>query len=247
MQSVEIVNLRLDVACVKLRIASSRNQAHALIKKGKVCVNGIPCAKSAYVLGLKDKITKLESKIFVSRAGEKLHCFLKANPIFDFQGKSALDIGASTGGFCEVLLENGVESVVCVDVGSNQLHYSLKENSRVKSYEKTDIREFATKYKGEFEIVVCDVSFIALKEILDSIIALSRDKVILLFKPQFEVGRGVKRNKKGVVRDVIAIQKALENMLELLEKSGFKVLKTMESQIKGKEGNAEFFIACQKL
>ncbi|WP_414146413.1 TlyA family RNA methyltransferase [Helicobacter sp.] len=239
--------MRLDLACVKLKIAPTRNKAHALIKKGRVCVNGIPCVKNAYVLGLKDKITKLESKMFVSRAGEKLHCFLRANPIFDFKGKNALDIGASTGGFCEVLLEKGVESVVCVDVGSNQLHSSLREDKRVKSYENTDIREFAAAHKKRFDIVVCDVSFIGLKEILDSIIALSKDKVILLFKPQFEVGRGVKRNKKGVVQDKMAVQAALEGMLEMLRSRGFEILKCGESEITGKEGNVEFFIACQKL
>lgn len=246
-EKIEIANLRLDIACVKLGIAASRNKAQSLIEKGVILVNKIPCIKSAYMLGVQDEITKLESKIFVSRAGEKLDCFLRANPIFDFQGKNALDIGASTGGFCEVLLENGVESVVCVDVGENQLHGSLKENPRVRSYEKTDIREFAKRNKEQFEIVVCDVSFIGIKDILDSIIALASNQLILLFKPQFEVGREVKRNKKGVVQDKIAVQKALDRALELLEKSGFTLLKCTESQIAGKEGNVEFFIACQKL
>lgn len=242
----EICNLRLDVACVRLGIASTRNKAHALIQKGKVCVNGIPCVKSAYRLGEQDKITSLESTMFVSRAGEKLHYFLQECDRIDCKGKSALDIGASTGGFCEVLLQRGVESVVCVDVGRNQLHHSLREKKCVKSYEKTDIRDFAAIHKERFEIVVCDVSFIGLKEILDAIIMLSSDKVILLFKPQFEVGREVKRNKKGVVQNAKAIKESLENLLVLLQKSGFSILECKESKIKGKEGNVEFFIACQK-
>ncbi|MBX7489937.1 TlyA family RNA methyltransferase [Helicobacter sp. Faydin-H64] len=247
----ELANLRLDIACVKLGIAPTRNKAHTLIRRGKVCVNGIPCMKSAYKLSTQDRVRSLESKIFVSRAGEKLCYFLKEYPILDFKGKNALDIGASTGGFCEVLLQKGVESVVCVDVGNNQLHDTLRENPHVISYENTDIRDFAKEYTKNcmrgFEIVVCDVSFIGLKDILDSIIALSSDKVILLFKPQFEVGREVKRNKKGVVQDKLAIQKALGNMLKLLEHSGFGILKCAESEIAGKEGNVEFFIACQKL
>ena len=111
---------------------------------------------------------------------------------------------------------------------------------------KADIRDFATIHKEKFEIVVCDVSFIGLKEILDSIIVLSSDKVILLFKPQFEVGREVKRNKKGVVQNAEAIKKSLENMLALLQKSGFRILECRESKIKGKAGNVEFFIACKK-
>lgn len=242
----KVCDLRLDIACVKLGIASTRSKAHALIQKGKVCVNGTPCVKNAYKLGEQDKITSLETTMFVSRAGEKLHYFLQECDGIDCKGKSALDIGASTGGFCEVLLQRGVESVVCVDVGSNQLHHSLRENKRVKSYEKTDIRDFATIHKEKFEIVVCDVSFIRLKEILDSIIALSSDKVILLFKPQFEVDREVKRNKKGVVQNAEAIKKSLENMLALLQKSGFRILECRESKIKGKAGNVEFFIACKK-
>lgn len=239
--------MRLDIACVKLGIAPTRNKAHSLIHKGKVCVNGIPCRKSAYKLSTQDRVTSLESKLFVSRAGEKLYSFLKASLILDLKGKNALDIGASTGGFCEVLLQEGAESVVCVDVGSNQLHDALRENPHVISYENTDVRDFAKNCTKCFEVVVCDVSFIGLKDILDSIIALSSDKVVLLFKPQFEVGREVKRNKKGVVQDKLAIKKALRNMLELLECSGFGILKCVESEITGKEGNVEFFIACQKL
>ncbi|TLD85376.1 TlyA family RNA methyltransferase [Helicobacter sp. MIT 11-5569] len=243
--------MRLDIACVKLGIAPTRNKAHALIQKGKVCINGIPCVKSAYKLLAQDKITSLESQMFVSRAGEKLYYFLEEYNSLDYKGKSALDIGASTGGFCEVLLQKGVESVVCVDVGNNQLHNSLRENARVKSYENTDIRDFAKRhakqYAKKFDIVVCDVSFIGLKDILDSIVVLSSYQVILLFKPQFEVGREIKRNKKGVVQNREAIKESLENMLILLKKSGFGILECKESKIAGKEGNVEFFIACQKL
>lgn len=246
-KEIEAPNLRLDIACVKLGITNSRNKARALIEKGEIFVNGIPCLKSAYKLCMQDKVTSLKSKTFVSRAGEKLYCFLKANPIFDFRNKNALDIGSSTGGFCEVLLEKGIQSVVCVDVGNNQLHSTLRGNLRVKSFENTDIRDFVKIYTEKFDVIVCDVSFISIKDILDSIVILAQDKIILLFKPQFEVGREVKRNKKGVVQDKIAIQKALESMLGLLGKNGLKILKCMESEITGKEGNVEFFIACQKL
>ena len=246
MNRKEIVNLRLDIACVLFGIAPTRNKARDLIEKGKIYINGVPCFKNAYKLSACDIIKSTESKMFVSRAGEKLNCFLRRYPLLDCGQKRALDIGASTGGFTQVLLQNGVESVVCVDVGSNQLHPSLREDPRVISYENTDIRTF--KWDGEgFEIVVCDVSFISLKGILPSLLVLAKDKVILLFKPQFEVGRTIKRNKKGGVQDQGAIKKALQDTLEILLTSGVGILQCAESELAGKEGNVEFFIACQRL
>ena len=247
----DLAGMRLDVACVELGIAPTRNKASALIQKGKVCVNGEVILKSSYKINASDSITALESQMFVSRAGEKLHCFLESYPTLleqiPLNVSRGLDIGASTGGFSEVLLQKGIASITCVDVGEAQLHHTLRENPRVVSYENTDIRDFAKNNNEKFDCIVCDVSFISLKEILEVIKKLAKFLVILLFKPQFEVGRNVKRNKKGVVMDRNVIKESLENMLGLLSQNNFKILVCAESQIKGKEGNAEFFIACQKL
>lgn len=239
-------SLRLDVACVKLGLVESRNKAAELIAKNKVCINGVVCDKAAFKVSVQDNISLLESSFFVSRAAEKLQGFLEQNPkIIDLiKDKDALDIGASAGGFSQVLLQNGAKSVVCVDVGSGQLHKTLRQDCRVEVCENTDIREFA-KSGAKFKIVVCDVSFIALKDILDSIKCVSVGLLILLFKPQFEVGIFAKRNKKGVVKDSNKIKESLENAKEML-KNDFRILCVAESLVKGKCGNAEFFIACER-
>lgn len=243
---ISLKNLRLDVACVQVNLIQSRNKAQELIKKGRVCVNGKVCQRVAYILADKDMLSLLDDVVFVSRAGEKLHNFLQNNPCIKAQiaNKEALDIGASTGGFTQVLLQENVKNVVCVDVGSNQLHYTLREDCKVECCENTDIREFA-KDSESFSLVVCDVSFISLRDILDAIVALSNDLVILLFKPQFEVGKEAKRNKKGVVKEKEKILQSLESMQKILQKY-FKILVCEASSIKGKEGNVEFFIALKK-
>lgn len=243
---------RLDIACVKLGLCESRNKAQSLIKKGKVCVNHQVCKKPSYEVLASDSLLLLDSLCFVSRAGEKLYYFLESHPdlIQDFGILNALDIGASTGGFSEVLLEAGVQSIVCVDVGSNQLHARLRNNPRVRFYENTDIRLYAKQINQEsqtFPLVVCDVSFISLKDILEAIKTLAAGLVILLFKPQFEVGIEAKRNKKGVLMESQSIMRALESTLALLEEEQFKILVCEESKVKGKEGNVEFFIACQRI
>nr|WP_297681476.1 TlyA family RNA methyltransferase [Helicobacter sp.] len=241
--------IRLDIACVKLGLCESRNKAQNLIKKGKVCVNDKVCKRVSCEVESHDSISFLESLRFVSRAGEKLYYFLESNPYLkqDFQQYNALDIGASTGGFSEVLLKAGVKSVVCVDVGSNQLHTSLRQNPRVRFYERTDIRNFARENPESqtFSLVVCDVSFISIKDILGAIKALASGLLILLFKPQFEVGVEAKRNKRGVLMESQSAKVALEQTLALLENEGFRILVCEESKVRGKEGNVEFFIACQ--
>ena len=250
MQDLQTIQkIRLDIACVKLGLCESRNKAQSLIKKGKVCVNDKVCKRVSCEVSSCDSISFLESLCFVSRAGEKLHCFLESNPYLkqNFHRLNALDIGSSPGGFSEVLLNAGVESVVCVDVGSNQLHTSLRQNPRVRFYERTDIRDFARENQESqtFPLVVCDVSFISIKDILSAIKALASGLLILLFKPQFEVGVEAKRNKKGVLMESKSAKVALEQTLALLENKGFRILVCEESKVRGKEGNVEFFIACQ--
>ena len=139
-----------------------------------------------------DKIELIAEKLFVSRAGEKLGAFLETHFV-DFKGKVVLDVGASKGGFSQVALLKGAKRVLCVDVGKMQLDESLKQDKRIECYEECDIRGFKTP--ETIDLALCDVSFISLYYILEAILPLS-DEFLTLFKPQFEVGRGIKRNKK---------------------------------------------------
>lgn len=243
--------MRLDLACIKRGLVDSRNKACEMIQKGLVKCNGEVCLKAAYEVSDEDKIT-LEGKIFISRAGEKLWCFLEEY-FCDFYDKSVLDIGSSTGGFTQVLLERGAKEVYCVDVGRGQLHNTLRENPKVFCFEGMDIRDFPLEFEKitarkntRFDWVLCDVSFIPLEKVLPTISLLAYDKILLLFKPQYEVGKEARRNKKGVVLQKDKINAALSSFLERLKAYHFEIQNLKTSKIKGKEGNVEFFIACQK-
>lgn len=223
----------------------SRNKASELIKSGKVLSNGEICTKVSSEVG-EAKISLLD-EIYVGRGALKLKSFLEAMK-FDLTGKNALDIGSSTGGFMQILLERDVKSVTGVDVGTDQLDASLRSDERVKIYEKTDIREFAKQDQDKFDLITCDVSFISLAEILPTICELASENslIITLFKPQFEVGVGVKRNKKGVVTDMKAINLVMKRFEVMANGLGFKMIVCKECEVRGKEGNAEFFYAFNK-
>ena len=275
---------------------------------------------------------ELVGEIYVGRGALKLKSFLAAYPL-EVRGKNALDVGSSTGGFVQILLQNGVKSVTALDVGSSQLDESLRADSRVIVAENTDVREFAAGFQSQvsdskfdgskqnlktqiepnfnpgksnfteqdgflgepskpalaalnlrrakaktdesnltdtdfvaknqnakfdphaaknvapkFDLITCDVSFISLKEILPFIDALASQNcdIILLFKPQFEVGRSAKRNKKGVVTDTKAVREARAKFELAAANLGWIMRQTLECEVKGKEGNAEFFYAFNK-
>lgn len=215
----------------------SRNKASELIKNSKILAGGVLLTKAAQNLDENTEISCV-SDIFVSRGALKLKSFLE-NANIDIKGKNALDIGSSTGGFVQILLLNGAKSVVCVDVGSDQLDSSLRADKRVEVHENTDIRDF--KSDERFDIVTADISFVSLNLILPSIKRLANDDIIMLFKPQFEVGRTAKRDKKGVVKD----EKACKNAIKAFElecaKMGFVYQSSQNCAIKGKNGNQEIF------
>jgi 23S rRNA (cytidine1920-2'-O)/16S rRNA (cytidine1409-2'-O)-methyltransferase len=231
------INLRLDKFLAITGYVTSRNKASELIKKQKVKVNGKIVDKTSFDVNENDKIEILEGKIYVSRAAWKLKNYLEKYNI-DFNEKVVLDIGASTGGFSEVSLEKGAKKVVAVDVGTNQLAEKLKKDSRIENYENIDFRKF--EYPEKFDVIVSDVSFISLNKLIENIDKYAIKDIILLFKPQFEVGKNVKRDKKGVVLDKIAIEKAKANFERNCKNLGWKLLRSEESSIKGKEGNIEY-------
>lgn len=232
--------MRADIYVANM-LNISRNKASELIKSGLVFLDGEIIDKASLdVCG--GKIEAID-EIYVSRAALKLKTYLKTLDL-NLDKKTAIDIGSSTGGFIQILLENGVESVVGVDVGSSQLSQKLRDDARVKIYENTDIREF--KSEKTFEILTCDVSFISLKLILGNISALFSQYAILLFKPQFEVGKNVKRDKKGVVKDVKAIKQTMAEFEFACAKLGLMMIDKKECEISGKEGNIEYFYLFKK-
>jgi 23S rRNA (cytidine1920-2'-O)/16S rRNA (cytidine1409-2'-O)-methyltransferase len=228
--------LRLDKYLFVSKLCDSRTKASELIKEKKIRVDGKIATKPSLEVDENSIIELLDTKVYVSRAAKKLKAIFKSAKI-DIKDKIALDIGSSTGGFVEVLLEEGAKEVWAVDVGSNQLHKKIKSNPKVKSFENCDIREFESKTK--FDIITCDISFISITHILDKINSLAKDKIITLFKPQFEVGLKAKRDRNGVVKDEKAISEARERFEKMCKTLGWQKRLDIISPIKGKEGNVE--------
>lgn len=229
--------MRLDNYLVEKEFVESRNKAQTIIKEGLVCINSKVVKKSSFRVEEGDKIDIADYKQYVSRAAFKLAEFLEELDL-DIKDRVALDIGSSTGGFTQVLLENGVREVSAVDVGTDQLHHSLRSDSRVHVYESCDIRDFVSD--KAFDLVVSDVAFISLLYILDDVDRVARRDIILLFKPQFEVGREVKRDKNGVLLDNKAIATAMQRFEDASLLKGWHLVKKSPSKLTGKEGNLEY-------
>ena len=228
--------MRLDSYLVEHGFVESRTKAQALIKEHAVSVDGKIVDKVSFDVAEGMVVEVADTEIYVSRAAIKLKGFLPYTE-WELNGLRALDIGSSTGGFTQILLENSVASVTCVDVGSDQLHPSLRSDPRISVHENTDIRNFTSEQP--FDIVTCDVAFIPLELILESIDKLSAKYIVLLFKPQFQVGREVKRDKNGVVKDDKAIGKAMIRLEDACALIGWKLIAKEVAHIAGKEGNQE--------
>jgi len=229
--------MRLDKYLVEEGYFESRNRALEAIKAGEVRVNGKK-TKPSLKIGADSLVEVADAKFYVSRAGRKLEAFLAVHTV-EMKQKRALDIGSSTGGFAQIVLENGVASLSCVDVGSNQLHLLIRQEERVAVYEETDIRDFK---EVPFELITCDVSFISLLQIIEDIdrLATVGTDIIILYKPQFEVGREVKRDSRGVVTDRDAIARRKEAFEAKADTLGWTCQYEAPSQVAGKEGNLEY-------
>ncbi len=230
--------MRLDKYLVEEGYFESRNRAHDAIKAGQVMVDGKKPKPSAKI----DENSSVEvedEKFYVSRAARKLENFLTEYAM-DFKAKRALDIGSSTGGFAQIVLENDVATLSCVDVGKDQLHISLRNEKRLSLHEETDIRDFEAE--EAFELVTCDVSFISILQITNDIDRLAKvgADIVILYKPQFEVGKDVKRDSKGVVQDLDAIARRKEEFEAEAVKLGWELKYQALSKVQGKEGNQEY-------
>ena len=229
--------MRLDNYLVEKGFVESRNKAQALVKEGLILVNEKVAKKSSYKVEEGNNVKVQDHKSYVSRAAFKLDAFLEELGL-DVSDKIALDIGSSTGGFTQVLLERDVAEVSAVDVGHNQLHHSLQKDARVHVYEGCDIRKFEPN--RTFDLVVSDVAFISLLYILEDVQRLASRDIILLFKPQFEVGREVKRDKNGVVLDKKAIANAMQKFEDACLLKEWKLVQKSHSSLTGKKGNLEY-------
>ncbi len=240
---------RLDVLLVKQGLAPSREKAKALIMAGNVYVNGDREDKAGSVF---DRDTaKIHVKgpalKYVSRGGLKLE---KAMDVFGVHvdGKVCMDIGASTGGFTDCMLQNGAKKVFAVDVGYGQLAWKLRQDERVICMEKTNIRYVTPQNIGEaLDFASVDVSFISLTKVLPVVYNLLKDqgRMVCLIKPQFEAGRE-KVGKKGVVRDPKVHEEVIQKVIDHVTSVGFLVLNLDYSPVKGPEGNIEYLLYIEK-
>lgn len=234
--------VRLDQLVFDLGLAESRERAKTTIMSGLVFVNGQRADKPGMSVSPEAKVEVHGVALpFVSRGGFKLDKALKVFPI-DVKGKSCIDCGASTGGFTDVLLQNGAAKVYAVDVGYGQLAWKLRNDERVINLERTNLRYITEEQIPELlDLAVMDVSFISIKLVLPAVKSLLKEnaELVCLIKPQFEAGRE-EVGKKGVVRDLKVHESVVRSILEFAPSIGLSVLGLDYSPIKGPEGNIEY-------
>lgn len=236
---------RLDAELVRRGLVRSREQAADLIESRSVLVTGIPASKPATQVDAQTSIViQGERDDFVSRGGHKLSGALDIFTQIQVEGKRCLDAGASTGGFTDVLLRHGAKEVVAVDVGYGQLAWELRQDSRVKILDRTNIRHLTGEMVGEaIDLVVADLSFISLTLVLPALAAVSRPDAdfVLMVKPQFEVGRE-RLGAGGVVRDPALRRSAVLDVAQSAYDVGLGTLGITASPLPGPAGNVEYFL-----
>ena len=236
--------VRLDQLLVTRGLAESRAKAKAAVEAGGVTVDGAPAKSGSQIVGDDAEIAYAAAHRWVGRGALKLERALDLWPVA-VEGRTVLDVGASTGGFTEVCLDRGAAKVFAVDVGFGQMHPKVAADPRVVNLERTDARELTPEIIPEApSLIVCDASFIGLSKVLPAALALGAPDadLITLVKPQFE-GAGPKdAGKKGVVKDPEAHAAAVEVVRAWLESVGWSVRETAESPITGGDGNIEFLM-----
>jgi 23S rRNA (cytidine1920-2'-O)/16S rRNA (cytidine1409-2'-O)-methyltransferase len=230
--------IRLDKLLVNQGLVATRSQAEDLVKRGFVSANNVVLTKPGVFLDAAIKITIDSHESFVSRAGEKLNSVVEVFKL-DFKDKIVLDVGSSTGGFSELALRRGAKRVIAVELGTNQMHPKLRGNTRIDLHEKTDIRDFITNEL--IDIVVIDVSFVSLREILPAVSRLSKPDtlIVAMVKPQFEAITGGLKHKGVIKNDHMRreILKEFENWCRL----NFVIQSKADSKVAGAKGNVERF------
>ena len=236
---------RLDAELVRRGLARSRDHAADLIESRTVLVTGIPASKPATQVDAETSITlQGERNDFVSRGGHKLAGALDAFPEINVSGKRALDAGASTGGFTDVLLKRDVAQVIAVDVGYGQLAWELRTDPRVVVLDRTNVRHLTIEQIGEpVDLIVADLSFISLTLVLPALVSVSRTAAdfLVMVKPQFEVGRE-RLGAGGVVRDPQLRKSAVREVADAAYDMGLGCNGVVASSLPGPSGNVEYFL-----
>jgi len=243
------VKQRADLLLVERALASSRSQAQALILAGRVFSGERRIEKAGELLRPDVDLSVRQTQPFVSRGGEKLAGCLKTLAI-DVTGAIAVDVGASTGGFTDCLLQRGAAKVYSVDVGHGQLAQKLRDDPRVVVMERKNARELdRSSFPDPIGLVVVDASFIGLDKLLPAISAFSSPgaELIALVKPQFEAGREEARRARGVIRDPAVRQAAIESARRAILDFGFEILGECDSPLPGPKGNLEHFVHARRL
>jgi 23S rRNA (cytidine1920-2'-O)/16S rRNA (cytidine1409-2'-O)-methyltransferase len=236
------MKIRLDRLLVERKLADSREKAQALIMAGEVLLNGQKAAKPGQMAAEDAVLEVLARPPYVSRGGFKLAAALDGFHI-DVENRVCMDVGSSTGGFTDVLLQRGAARVHAVDVGSGQLDWKIRNDPRVVVHEGINARELAFEQIGEqVALITMDVSFISVTLILPAVTPLLRPggEMVILVKPQFEAGRG-QVGKGGIVRDPEVHRAACERVETAVKQAGFRTA-LMDSPIRGAEGNKEFLL-----
>lgn len=240
---------RADKLLVDLGHFESRAAARAAIEAGGVLVEGKTLKKPSELIDPGARIEAEPAHPYVSRGGLKLAHALDLWPEIRVEGTVCLDIGASTGGFTDVLLQRGAARVVAVDVGTGQLHPKIAGNPRVTNLEQTDARSLTPLLVGEPALIVCDASFIALEKLLGPLLAIVGTArpcdLVLLFKPQFQVGRA-NVGRGGIVRDAEAVEASRSDFTQWLSEQGVSGIDWTQSPVRGGDGNAEFLVRARK-
>lgn len=240
--------IRLDVLLVQNKLAPSREHAKALIMAGQVYIDHQRCDKAGLAVDPGAAVeVRGETLKYVSRGGLKLEKALQVFPI-DLTDKTAMDIGASTGGFTDCMLQNGAKKVYAIDVGYGQFAWKLRQDARVVNMERTNIRYVTPEQIGEpIDFASIDVSFISLRLVLPVAMRLlaADGEVVALIKPQFEAGRELV-GKKGVVRDSAVHYNVVKSVLDFARETGFHPAGLDFSPVKGPEGNIEYLAYLKK-
>jgi 23S rRNA (cytidine1920-2'-O)/16S rRNA (cytidine1409-2'-O)-methyltransferase len=242
------MKMRLDQLVVERKLSASREQAQRLIMAGQVLCKSEVLNKPGISVDVDLVITLKETEKYVSRGGIKLEGFLK-NADWNFANFTCLDVGCSTGGFTDYLLQRGVMHVVCVDVGRGILHWKLRNDPRVTLHEKQNARFLdASKIGRHFDLTVVDVSFISLRLILPSVFPLmqKKAKLVCLVKPQFEAGREEVSKGSGVIKSLATQKKCVADIEAFGSGMGLFPVRSEPCCIRGPAGNQEYFVEFEK-
>lgn len=233
--------MRIDIALVNTGFFESRTRAADAIKNGVVFYGEQKITKPSFIIENPDLISVRGAVMpYVSRGGLKLAHALSMFQI-DMAGRNMIDIGSSTGGFCDVALRNGVGHIIAVDTGSDQMHKSLRDNPKIDLHEQTDFRRIDDDLVKDVDIATIDVSFISVTKILDKLATLPNLKeIVCLIKPQFECGPEISARYRGVIRDADVHKIVIQKVIDAFAEYGFGCFGLVKSPITGGSGNIEY-------